>query len=166
MLSAARSLASFTVIDCGFGLETDEELSFDSLAPRRNGATLAVLDCADVVIGVGSADPIGVQRLVRGLAELREAEVAAPIWAALNKVQRGVVPGDPSAELTAALQRFAGCVPAALLPYDRAGVDAALATGRLLAEARSSSPLRKAVAELAAALIGAPTPAARHRRRP
>ena len=49
MLAAARALADFTVVDCGFCLETDEELSFDTLAPRRNGATLAVLDDADLV---------------------------------------------------------------------------------------------------------------------
>ena len=95
VLGAARALADFTVIDCGFSLESDEELSYDTLAPRRNGATLAVLDAADVILAVGAADPIGLQRLVRGLAELRDAEIAAPIWVVLNKVRRGVVPGDP-----------------------------------------------------------------------
>ena len=60
-----------TVVDCGFGLEQDEELAYDTVAPRRNGATLAVLEPADVVLAVGSADPVGLQRLVRGLAELR-----------------------------------------------------------------------------------------------
>ena len=106
MLAAARSIADYTVVDCGFCLESDEELSFDTMAPRRNGATLAVLDAADVILAVGSADPIGIQRLVRGLSELRDAEVAAPVWVVLNKVRRSVVPGDPAAEL----QRCAGSV--------------------------------------------------------
>ena len=106
MLAAARRLADVTVVDCGFCLETDEELSFDSLAPRRNGATLAVLDDADVVLVVGAADPIGMQRLVRGLAELREAEVGSSVQVVLNKVRRGVVPGDPRAELVGALELF------------------------------------------------------------
>ena len=136
-------------------LETDEELSFDSLAPRRNGATLAVLDDADAVLVVGAADPIGMQRVVRGLAELRDAEVAATPSVVLNKVRRGVVPGDPRAELSAALELFSGVTPAALLPYDRESLDAALATGRSLGEARPSSPLRKAIAEFAAQLAGA-----------
>jgi MinD-like ATPase involved in chromosome partitioning or flagellar assembly len=163
VLGAARSLADFTVIDCGFSLESDEELSYDSLAPRRNGATLAILDAADVVLAVGAADPIGLQRLVRGLAELRDAEVAAPIWVVLNKVRRSVVPGDPRAELTAALDRFAGRQPAALLPHDADSLDAALAAGKTLGEARPSSPLRQGAVELAAALAGVPQ--ARHRRR-
>ena len=165
VLATARGLAEYTVVDCGFALETDEELSFDTLAPRRNGATLTVLDAADVVVVVGAADPIGMQRLVRGLAELREADIGAPVWVALNKVRRGVVPGEPGAELAAALQRFAGRTPAALLPFDQDGLDAALATGRTLGEQRPASPLRKAIAELAAALAGVPEPGGGPRRR-
>jgi Flp pilus assembly CpaE family ATPase len=163
VLGAARGLADFTVVDCGFCLETDEELSFDTVAPRRNGATLTVLDGADVVLAVGAADPIGMQRLIRALPDLRE-QVSAPIWVVLNKVRRGPVPGDPGRELSTALQRFAGCAPAALLPYDRAALDRALAVGRLLAEAAPSSPLRGAVRELAAALSGAPERPRRGRR--
>ena len=69
----ARSLAAVTVVDLGFCLEQDEELSFDTAAPRRNGATLATLGAADTVLAVGAADPVGMQRLVRGLTQLREA---------------------------------------------------------------------------------------------
>jgi Flp pilus assembly CpaE family ATPase len=163
VLGAARGLADFTVVDCGFCLESDEELSYDTLAPRRNGATLAALDTADVIIAVGGADPIGLQRLVRGLAELRDAEIAAPIWVVLNKVRRGVVPGDPHAELSAALDRFAGRRPAALLPFDRDSLDAALAVGKTLGEVRPGSPLRQQTTELAAGLAGIAL--SRHRRR-
>jgi Flp pilus assembly CpaE family ATPase len=162
VLAAARGLAEFTVVDCGFCLESDEELSFDTMAPRRNGATLAVLDAADVILAVGSADPIGVQRLVRALAELRDAEVGAPVWVVLNKVRRSVVPGDPATELRAALDRFAGRTPAALLPSDPAALDAALVAGQTLGEVRPASPLRQAVIALARSLAGISAP--RHRR--
>jgi Flp pilus assembly CpaE family ATPase len=165
VLSAARGLAEFTVVDCGFCLESDEELSFDTVAPRRNGATLAILDSADLVLSVGAADPLGLARLVRGLGQLRDAEVTVPSWVVLNKVRRGVVPGDPATELSAALDRFAGRSPAALLPYDLDAVDQALAVGKTLAEVRPGSPLRRAAAELAAGLAGVETaPRRRHRR--
>jgi MinD-like ATPase involved in chromosome partitioning or flagellar assembly len=154
VLAAARALADFTVVDCGFCLESDEELSFDTVAPRRNGATLTVLDETDVILAVCSADPIGIQRLVRGLAELSDAEIAAPVWVVLNRVRAAVVPGDVQEELTAALERFAGRSPAAFLPMDTGTLDAATAAGRLLREANSSSPLRSAVARLAVALTG------------
>src|ERR1019366_7878856 len=54
VLATARGLAEFFVVDCGFCLESDEELSFDSLAPRRNGATLAGLDAPHLVLLVGA----------------------------------------------------------------------------------------------------------------
>lgn len=165
VLDAARCLADFTVVDCGFCLETDEELSFDTLAPRRNGATLAVLDEADLIVVVGTADPIGMQRLVRGLADLRDLELTAPIWVVLNRVRDGAVPGDPAVELTSALERFAGRSPAALLPADPRSLDAALATGRMLSESNPASPFRRAVTEMAAGLAGVSVPAKRRRRR-
>jgi hypothetical protein len=49
----ARRLAALTVVDCGFGIEQDEELSYDTVAPRRNGATLATLAEAEQVVAVG-----------------------------------------------------------------------------------------------------------------
>jgi Flp pilus assembly CpaE family ATPase len=165
VLSTARGLADFTVVDVGFALETDEELSFDTLAPRRNGATLAALQEADLVLAIGSADPIGMQRLVRGLDELRAAEIQTPVWIVLNRVRRGPVPGNVEAELNAALQRFAGRPSAALLPYDLAGLDAAAAAGQTLAEAAPASPLRRAVIDLARAMSGVPAPASGRRRK-
>lgn len=164
-MGAARILADFTLVDCGFCLETDEELSFDTLAPRRNGATLAALDDADLVVVVGAADPIGMQRLIRGLTELRDAEVPAPVWVVLNRVRAEVVPGNTDAELRAALERFAGRSPAALLPSDSRALDTALATGRLLAESAAGSALRQALAALASSLVGVPAASSRRRRR-
>ena len=84
----ARQLAALTVVDCGFGLEQDEELSYDTTAPRRNGATLATLADADHVIAVGSADPVGLQRLVRGLAELAEVLPQCRPQVVVNRVRK------------------------------------------------------------------------------
>ena len=95
----ARSLAAVTVVDLGFCLEQDEELSFDTSAPRRNGATLATLGAADTVLAVGAADPVGMQRLLRGLTQLNEAVPGALPRVVMNRVRRGAVgadPGDPA----------------------------------------------------------------------
>jgi MinD-like ATPase involved in chromosome partitioning or flagellar assembly len=165
VLATARRLAAFTIVDCGFCLETDEELSFDTMAPRRNGLTLAALDAADVILAVGSADPIGIQRLVRGLSELRDAEVSAPIWVVLNRVRKGVVPGNPEVELASALERFAGRAPVALLPFDQDSLDAALAAGKTLGEAAPASTFRASVIELATELAGPSARPVPHRRR-
>jgi MinD-like ATPase involved in chromosome partitioning or flagellar assembly len=161
VLAAARALADFTIVDCGFNLETDEELSYDTMAPRRYGATLAVLESADIVIVVGGADPIGMQRLVRALGELDQLDLNSRVQVVLNRVRNTVLRGDPSSELTATLDRFAGAAVSALLPYERDSLDAALATGQTLAEHKPTSPLRTAIHELAANLAGVPA----HRRR-
>jgi Flp pilus assembly CpaE family ATPase len=165
VLAVARALADYTVLDLGFALETDEELSFDTLAPRRNGATLTVLEDAELVLAVGSADPIGLQRLVRGLGELRAAGIDTPVWIVLNRVRGGAVAGKPEAELNAALQRFVGQSCAALLPYDLTSLDQAVSAGQTLAEAAPTSPLRGAIRDLAGTLCGIAAAPRRGRRR-
>ena len=159
VLDEARRLAELTVVDCSFSLEDDEELSFDTAAPRRNGATLAVLEAADTVLCVSGADPVALQRSVRALGELRDALPDVEPVLVVNQVRRGPVPGDPEQEIAAALQRFAGREVRFFLPADRRATDAALASGRTLAEVASGSALRTAMRSLAAAVAGVPEPA-------
>jgi Flp pilus assembly CpaE family ATPase len=161
--SLARSLAAFTIVDCGFSLEQDEELSFDTAAPRRNGATLATLLAADTVIAVGAADPVGMQRLVRALGDLGEAVPGVNPVVVLTKVRRGVVGAEPRKQLAEALERYAGVHEVTFLPYDREPLDAALRQGRLLADVAPESDVRLALAVLAATLDGRPAPARRRR---
>ena len=104
----ARQLAALTVVDCGFGLEQDEELSYDTTAPRRNGSTLATLADADHVVAVGSADPVGLQRLVRGLAELSDVLPQCRPQVVVNRVRKGPINGDAKHEIQQALNRDAG----------------------------------------------------------
>lgn len=150
----ARRLARLTVVDCGFGLEQDEELSYDTTAPRRNGATLATLADADHVIAVGSADPIGLQRLVRGLAELSELLPDCRPHVVVNRVRKGPVNGDPQTQITQALSRYAGIEQPTFVPYDLAAFDRALAGGYALGEVASDSPARHALMALAAQFTG------------
>ncbi len=164
VLEHARHLAAATVVDCGFCLEQDEELEYDTAAPRRNGATLAVLRAADTVVCVGSADPVGLRRLVRGLEELRAAVPGVQPLVVVNRVRTTVVPGEPRREIDAALRRWARVTACAYLPAAPAVVDAAMRTGRTLAEAAPDSPLRHSIAALARTLAGLPEPVA-HRRR-
>ncbi|MFQ1001596.1 CpaE family protein [Modestobacter sp. SSW1-42] len=165
VLEEARRLAALTVVDCGFAVEEDEELSFDTAAPRRNGATLAVLAAADEVLCVSGADPVALQRTVRALGELRDVLPDVEPAVVVNQVRRGPVPGDPQREITAALERFAGREVRAFLPADRRSTDAALAGGRTLAEVAPGSPLRTGLRALAAELAGVPASTGRRGRR-
>jgi Flp pilus assembly CpaE family ATPase len=163
VLERARALSAVTVVDCGFCLEQDEELAYDTGAPRRNGATLAVLGSADTVLAVGTADPVGLQRLVRGLGELREAVPGVLPQVVVNRLRATAVPGDAQREVTAALVRYAGVEDVRFVPLDVAAVDGAVARGRTLTEAAPTSPARLAVRALAAELVGATLTAPRRR---
>jgi MinD-like ATPase involved in chromosome partitioning or flagellar assembly len=154
----ARRLAGVTVVDCGFCLEQDEELSFDTAAPRRNGATLATLEAADVVVAVGTGDPVGVQRLVRGLTQLREVLPGVLPRVVVNRVRRSAVGPDPETQLRQALERYAGVHDVTFVPEDRDALDAALLQAQLLGEVAPDSAVRTALADLAASLTGRPAP--------
>ena len=120
VLGVARRLADVVVVDCGFCLEQDEELSFDTAAPRRNGATLSALAAADTVFAVASADPIGLQRFVRGVSELLESVPTAAPVTVVNRVRAAAVGGgDPEREIAAALDRFADCPASASCRWTR-----------------------------------------------
>ncbi len=159
----ARGLAETTVADCGFCLEQDEELSFDIAAPRRNGATLTTLEQADVIVAVGAGDPVGVQRLVRGLSELRDVVPDADVWVIVNRARASVLGPDPQRQVRDALRRYAGVQVAGVIPDDPAAFDAALSRGQLLSEAAPGSPARAAIGQLAAQLAGVAAPGRRRR---
>lgn len=151
--ATARNLAPCTVVDVGFCIESDEEISFDSLAPRRNGATLATLEEADEVIVVGTADPVGLTRLIRALHELRVAIPSARPRVVVNRVRSGSLGSSPANAVGEALGRYAGVQAAALLPYDQAACDSALTHGRSLVDIAKSSKLRKGMQQLAAGVV-------------
>ena len=151
----ARGLAEITVADCGFCLEQDEELSFDTAAPRRNGATLTTLEHADVVVAVGTADPLGLQRLVRALSDLRDVAPDTEVRVVVNRLRASVVGVDPGGQVRRALERYAGVLDPVLVPEDRAALDAAVLRGQTLSEVAPKSAARQAISALAASLVGA-----------
>jgi MinD-like ATPase involved in chromosome partitioning or flagellar assembly len=160
VLNRARSLAAVTVVDCGFCLEHDEDLAYDTAAPRRNGATLAMLACADEVIAVGAADPVGLTRFVRGYPELSALRAGQPTLPVINRYRRTVTgPRDPRGAVGDALARFAGIANAHWVPDDPAALDSAVAAGRTLVEVAPGSSTRHAIRSLAIRLAGE-TPAA------
>lgn len=157
--ATARALTAWTVVDTGFGLEEDEALSYDTRAPQRNGATLSALRAADLVLVVGGGDPIGLQRLVRGLADLDKAGVTAPRRVVVNRVRAATAGPRPGEAIREALARYAGVGQAHLVPDDPAACDSALLAGRLVAEHVPGAPVHRALAQLAG-VVRAALPAA------
>ncbi len=153
VLVAARATVDYVVVDCGFSLESEEELMFDTAAPRRNGATLCVLEQADRVLAVGAADPVGLSRLARGVVDLTASLPWCEPSIVVNRMRPSL--GWSAAEATAMIERFTGRGPAVVLPEDRAGCDKALVRGQTLAECAPGSALRAGLRAMAADLAGA-----------
>ncbi len=161
LLTVARQLSQFIVIDCGFAIEDDEELSYDTLAPRRNAATLTSLESADDLLVVGAADPIGLQRLVRAVQDLAAVPSPTP-RIVVNRVRASAVGSRPERRIADALGRFAGMEDVTYLPWDQVSLDGAMFAGKSLAEFAPQSELRRAIATLTTPYAAA----APERRRP
>lgn len=146
---ACAATPGATVVDAGFGLECDEELLHDTRTPRRHAATLTALAEADVIVAVGTADPVGIDRLITGIEDLRRIVPDSPVHVAVTRVRRGVLGRDPEGQIREALRIHAGVTDVTCIPDDRPAYDACLREGRTLAEVAPKSAARGVLRELA-----------------
>jgi MinD-like ATPase involved in chromosome partitioning or flagellar assembly len=149
VLDRARALAGTVVVDTGFCLEDDPQAAFTG-APRRHLMTLATLEQADEVVVVGSADPVGLARLARGLVELLETMPGLAVRVVVNRSRPSLGWGEK--EVRAMIDGFVTPVGVHFLPEDRSAADRALVAGRSLVEL-GDSPLRRGIAALADAAL-------------
>jgi MinD-like ATPase involved in chromosome partitioning or flagellar assembly len=144
------------IVDTGFSLEDDPGLEFGSL-PRRNAMTLAALGAADEIVVVGSADPVGLSRLARGLVELREHTMGAPVRVVVNRMRSTL--GWSESDISGMVEGFSRVLGIHYLPEDQTAVDRALIAGHTLVEAGDSALLR-AVEDLASHVVPGLSPVA------
>ncbi len=159
-LEAARDWVDFTVLDTGFSMEHDEELSSDLAAPRRNGATIAALQSADQVVAVASADPIGLARFLRAYADVANLATTSRISVVANRVRASAIGLNPAVQVEQTLSRFGGVLTVALVPHDQSGFDTAVLTARTITDAAPRSSARLAIARFVASrILPEPAPA-------
>ncbi|MHA6694062.1 AAA family ATPase [Homoserinimonas sp. A520] len=162
-LRECRNWVDYTVVDTGFSLENDEEISSDLHAPRRNAATIAALREADHVVAVGAADPVGLSRFLRAHVDLVETVVTDRVTVVMNKVRTGAIGPSPAAQVSSSLERFGGITSPVMVPHDQVALDAAILSGKTLLDTAAKSPARVAIGELVTARI-LPPPVAAPRR--
>ena len=148
VLTLAAETFEIVVVDVGFNLETDEEITSDLFAPRRNASTLTVLKQADVIVGVAGADALGVARFIRAHDVLVEEFPESLRVIVLNKVRSGL-DARGSAQAASTLSRFAGLHEVYELTADDKVINASFATGKPLSMAAKNSKLRKQFQNLA-----------------
>ncbi len=151
-LDACRGWVDETIVDVAAAIESDEELSFDHAAPRRNAATITTLSEADAVVAVASAEPLGIARFLQAYSELRSLVGAKSVVVAVNRMRPGPLGVDARGQIRRTLDRFAGVAEVHFLPHDARAADAALLHARPLSAVSRRSPVTPAIRRLAAAL--------------
>lgn len=139
------------VVDTGAPLERDTAVDLAG-RPGRNGTTLAALAEADEVVVVGTADPVGLSRLARGLVELAEETGGRPVHLAVNRMRASL--GWSAGDVEQMVRGFAEIASTTFLPEDQAATDRALVAGRSVVEV-GDGPLAEAVGRLADTVLGA-----------
>jgi MinD-like ATPase involved in chromosome partitioning or flagellar assembly len=158
-LERCRDWVEYTVVDVGFSLEHDEEISSDLFAPRRNAAGITALRQADSVIAVGAADPVGLSRFLRAHVDLVETVASGRVIVVMNKIRASAIGLNPIGQVAQTLSRFGGIESAAMIPSDSSTLDAAILSGKTLADVLPRSAVRVAVRDLVTSRIlpkGAP----------
>ena len=138
------------VIDTGFSVEQDPAADVGG-RPERNGLTVEALEVADEIVLVGSADPVGLARLARAVAEAHEVLPEPVLRLVVNRMRPTL--GWRESDVVAMLAGFGPTTGVHFLPDDQAAVDRALVAGRTLVES-GESPLTRAVAALVDAMAG------------
>ncbi len=155
VFEACRRWRDITVVDVAASIERDEELMADERAPRRAAATIAALEHADLVVLIGTADPIGIARMIEASAALRELSPAVVI-PVVNRMRPTAIGGlDPRRQLTTTLERFGGVRDPVLIPIDQPAADRALRTGLPLPIAAPRSAATAATRRLARTILAA-----------
>lgn len=148
VLEVVRVNFDAIVVDVGFNLETDEEITSDLFAPRRNASTLTVVKYADYIVEVASADALGIARFIRAHDVLVEEFPESLRVIVLNKVRSGL-DARGSAQAASALSRFAGLHDVHELNADDKAMMASYGLGKPLSGAAKNSRLRKQFQKLA-----------------
>lgn len=137
------------VLDTGFSIEPDPASDLGRAA--RNDLTREALEVADEVVLVGGADPVGLARLARAIADLRELLPHTAPRVVVNRMRPTL--GWREADVVAMLAGFGPSSGVHFLPDDQPAVDRALVAGRLLVES-GDAPLTRAVGRLLDAMAG------------
>ena len=161
VIQCARGEFDAVVLDVGFSLESDEEISSDLLAPRRNAATHSVLRAATDIVAVAGGDSVGLARFIRLWSDLVETNSDARFTVCVNHVvwQREV--GTARDSISAAFSRFAGIRDVVLIPESSDLASRADVRGLPACLVDPKSPFSLALAEVSRRVLAENSPSVR-----
>ena len=149
VLEFCRGEFDVIIVDVGFNVERDEEISSDLFAPRRNAATLTVLGEADTIVAVTDSDVVGLARFLRTSSDVRELFVGTPTIVVANRVRSAVAGLAPRTHVRQTLERFGGLTDIMVIPFDDRAFDACTLRSEPLCAVAPQSAARIALRQLA-----------------
>lgn len=141
----ARRVAQLVVVDLGSTMAAPEQNGSGGMSADVGASVVAD---ADILVVVGTPDPLGMLRLVQALDQLDDT--ATRTLVVVNRMRDRVVGRRAERQVRDALARFAGDLEVCLLPDDPAATDEAMRTGSPLSVAAPSSSLRAGIVDLLA----------------
>lgn len=142
-VSALAETHDYVILDCGFNLEEDEEISSDLFAPRRNQATIACLKASDIIVAVSGPDVVSIARYIHALDGLRTITQDVPIIHVVNRIVRSGGLSGAGQTVRNTLHRFAGLDYVHLIDDDTKGFNAALVSALPIQLSAPRSPVVK-----------------------
>lgn len=154
VIALARESFDTVVIDVGFSLETDEEVTSDMLAPRRNGATLSALRASTDIVTVSAADSVGLARFIRLWSDVCETNPHAQFTVAVNRVVARKEGSSAQDTIATAFARFAGIRDVVLIPESTDLMSRADARGEPAIALDPNARFSQAIGEIASRVLG------------
>jgi cellulose biosynthesis protein BcsQ len=149
VLATCREFFDVIIVDTGFNVESDEEISSDLFSPRRNAATLTVLAEADTIVAVSDSSVVGLARFLRASADVRDMHPNVALVTVANRVRSRVAGIAPRAQVRQTLERFGGLSDIIIFPFDDRALDECELRASVLCIVAPRSALRKSFVELA-----------------
>ncbi|MBK9737968.1 MAG: P-loop NTPase [Actinobacteria bacterium] len=143
-----REAFDVTVVDVGFCIEDDDSGAWSR---RRNAAAVGALSTADHVLAVADATALGAARLAAAWPAVVRASGSAQLTVVQNRSRgRGV---ELRHEWRRALVDFGVTARVHAVPRDDRAASSCWQQGRSMGESARRSPLRRSLADVAAALV-------------
>lgn len=143
LLMVAGEHFDFVILDVADSLT--EGLRMVSSSTERNAVARWAVAYSDQVIGICSADPIGISRYLEACAQLDELKPKGELLTLVNRLRSSVLGSSAKQQITETLARLGQITVSGFIPDDPVAADSAIKASIPLVLGKRSSQARQAI---------------------
>ncbi|MEY4992948.1 MAG: hypothetical protein RIS82_70 [Actinomycetota bacterium] len=151
ILAVAAENSDFVIVDLSSSLEANLRHSITGL--ERNAVTWQVLQNAQQVITICSADPVGIARYLREVSALQALRPQGQLLCVVNRLRTSVLGSSAKQQIAETLGRLAQITVDCFIPDDPIATDSAMKSAVSINQAKRSSLARMAISVLTKGLV-------------